>query len=173
VECGSSWTFDTPSASDGCCGTNVSLVVLSTVTNGTAPCSLVITRTWKATDCCGNSSTRSQTVTVQDTTPPVFATSCVTNVIFAGGGNNFATPVPSSPSPGLLNRLHKAGITQFKGFDQCTVNTYFAHTFTNLPHCITAATLTVRLKPCRDIYQNDAIGLSFTNASGVLQTNGN
>jgi hypothetical protein len=172
VECGTSWTFDTPQVLDTCCGQNVTLVVVSTVTNGTAPCSLVITRTWRATDCCGNSATNHQTVTVRDITPPVFATSCVTNVIFAGGGNNFTTPVAASPSPGLLTRLHKAGITQFKGFDQCTVNTYFAHTFTNLPHCITAATLTVRLKPCGDYCLNDAIGLSFTSASGVLQTNG-
>ena len=171
VECGSSWTFDTPSASDACCGKNVSLSLLSTVTNGTAPCSLEIVQTWVATDCCGNSTTNSEVVTIRDTTPPVFATSCVTNVIFQGGGNNFTTPVPASPSPGLLTRLHKAGITVFKGYDQCTVNSYFATTLTNLPHCITAATLEVRLKPCGDICENDAIGLSFTSPSGVLQTN--
>ena len=111
-------------------------------------------------------------MTVRDTTPPVFATSCVTNVFFAGGSNNFTIPVAASPSAGLLARLHNAGIYSLKNFDECSVNTYFAHTFTNLPHCITAATLKVRLRPCGDICQNDSIGLSFTSPSGVLQTNG-
>ena len=172
IACGTPWVFDPPQVIDACCGQNVTLAVLSTVTNGTAPCSLVATRTWRATDCCGNSATNQQTVTVTDTTPPVFATSCVTNVFFAGGSNNFSTPVASSPSADLLARLHAAGLTQFKGFDDCSVNTYFAHTFTNLPHCITAATLKVRLKPCGDLCYNDAISLSFTSAGGVLQTNG-
>ena len=172
VECGTPWTFDPPQVLDDCCGQNVTLVVLSTATNGTAPCSQVMTRSWRATDCCGNSATNSQTVTVRDTTAPVFATACVTNVFFAGGSNNFTTPVPSSPSAGLLTRLQNAGVTQYKGFDDCSANTYFAHTFTNLPHCITAATLKVRLKPCGDVCRNDTIGLSFTSPSGVLQTNG-
>ena len=49
-------------ALDACCGPNVTITVLSTVTNGVHP--QVITRTWQATDCCGNNSTCSQTVTV-------------------------------------------------------------------------------------------------------------
>ena len=72
VECGAPWAFDPPQVLDACCGSNVTLVVLSTVTNGTAPCSFVATRTWRATDCCGNSATNSQAVTVMDTKPPVF-----------------------------------------------------------------------------------------------------
>ena len=171
VECNSQWAFDPPFAVDACCGDKVTVTILSTFTNSLQKCITAITRTWSATDCCGNSNTCAQTVTITDTTPPVFATVCVTNDTLLGG-NNFTTPIPSSPSPGLLARLHAAGITQFKGFDQCTVNTYFAHTFTNLPHCITAATLKVRMKPCGDLCYNDAISLSFTSPSGVLQTNG-
>jgi len=37
VECGSSWNFDDPRATNACCGTNVTLIILGTTTNGT-PC---------------------------------------------------------------------------------------------------------------------------------------
>jgi hypothetical protein len=67
VLCGSSWTFDPPTATDRCC-LNPVIDVLNTVTNGLCP--QVITRTWIAYDCCTNSSTCSQTVTVIDITPP-------------------------------------------------------------------------------------------------------
>ena len=77
VACGSAWSFDVPTAADICCGTNVTVTVLNTVTNG--PCPLAITRTWLATDCCGNTNTCSQTVTLLDTTPPVFT--CVSNAL--------------------------------------------------------------------------------------------
>ena len=69
VECGTAWTFDSPSALGGCSGDNVSLTILSTLTNGVCP--EVITRTWQATDACNDTATCSQTVTVVDTTPPV------------------------------------------------------------------------------------------------------
>jgi Concanavalin A-like lectin/glucanases superfamily/Immunoglobulin domain len=75
VNCGTAWTFDPPAASDACSGTNVTLTILSTVTNGVCP--RIITRTWMVTDACTNSSTCSQTVTVVDTTPPVLT--CATN----------------------------------------------------------------------------------------------
>jgi hypothetical protein len=77
VECGSTWSFDPPTALDSCCGTNVTIVVIGTVTNVLGSCSSIVTRTWEATDCCTNRVQCSQSVTVQDTTPPVLA--CATN----------------------------------------------------------------------------------------------
>jgi hypothetical protein len=70
VECGSAWTFDAPSASDTC--GSATITVLNTVTNTTGHCgnSFDVTRTWRATDACGNTTDGSQKVTVEDHTPP-------------------------------------------------------------------------------------------------------
>lgn len=70
VPAGTAWTFDPPTVSDACSGANVSLMVVSTVTNGTPPCAFEAIRTWRATDPCGNASQCSQTVQVLDLTPP-------------------------------------------------------------------------------------------------------
>ncbi|MGD0539386.1 MAG: hypothetical protein ABSC03_17270, partial [Verrucomicrobiota bacterium] len=167
VACGTAWSFDAPTASDACC-TNVTLQLLSSNLVSSILCQSVYQGIWRATDCCTNYSTCTQTVTVASTLPPIVNVVCVTNVYYAGGGNNFTTPVPSSPSAGLLARF--AGDT-FKEFDQCTVNSFFIDTFSNLnlSSCnITSATLTMRLKPCGDIPDNDAMNLSFTGANGVL-----
>jgi len=80
VECSSQWSFDPPVAYDNCGNaalppTNVTVTVLSTVTNGFCP--QRITRTWMARDGCGNSSTCTQMVTVVDTTPPVLDCNCL------------------------------------------------------------------------------------------------
>src|SRR5262249_21663853 len=70
---GDLWTFDRPTAVDKCDGTNVVVEITSTVTNGAnprCPALFSVTRTWRATDGCGNASFCSQTVTVVDTLPP-------------------------------------------------------------------------------------------------------
>jgi outer membrane protein assembly factor BamB len=71
VEPGTSWDFDEPVASDACCGTNITVAVVGTVTNRLGnDCCVQITRTWRATDCSGNSKTGRQTVTVSNPRPP-------------------------------------------------------------------------------------------------------
>jgi hypothetical protein len=81
VECGTAWVFDPPVPVNYCApapgtpGNGVTLTNISTITNGTCP--EVITATWQGTDFCGNTATCSQTVTVQDTTPPTIICSCV------------------------------------------------------------------------------------------------
>src|SRR5204863_2565043 len=68
IECTATRVFTAPSASDACNGATVNIV--STTTTGNS-CSSVITRTWDATDACGNhSATRSQSITVVDTQAP-------------------------------------------------------------------------------------------------------
>ena len=74
IECGTAWTFDKPTALDTC-GTNT-ISIVSTVTNLACGNTLSATRTWHATDDCGNVSPDcSQTVTVVDTTPPTITCS--------------------------------------------------------------------------------------------------
>jgi hypothetical protein len=93
VECGTAWNFDDPQATNPCCGSNVTLVILNTQTNGSCPWNY--TRTWQVTDCSGFTAVCSQTVTVKDTTPPTF-TYCPTNrTVECGTPWTFDTPVAS------------------------------------------------------------------------------
>lgn len=56
------------------CDTDVLQISYSDVINSTSDCndSAIITRTWLASDDCGNSTTAIQTITVVDTEPPIF-----------------------------------------------------------------------------------------------------
>ena len=56
------------------CGGDVAISYSDTVVAGTGNNS-VITRVWTATDVNGNISTYTQTITVEDSTPPTFTTS--------------------------------------------------------------------------------------------------
>lgn len=78
VECGSAWSFDTPTA-NAVFG-EVTLSIVSTTINraGKLGSSFDATRTWRATDASGNFAECSQTVTVVDTTLPAIA--CPSNI---------------------------------------------------------------------------------------------
>lgn len=74
VECGSIPAPATMMATEYCTG--ASITATSTDTRVSIPgksCGYQVIRTWLAQDPCGNSNTISQTITVQDTTRPVFA----------------------------------------------------------------------------------------------------
>src|SRR6185295_3035936 len=71
ADCGAAWSFDPPTAIDGCDGANVTISVRNNVTNVGCGKTMTAIRTWRATDACGNASTCSQTVTTVDTQPPV------------------------------------------------------------------------------------------------------
>ncbi|PYJ03015.1 MAG: hypothetical protein DME25_13930, partial [Verrucomicrobia bacterium] len=161
IECGTRVTFDQPTAYDSCCGNEVSIRFLYSyaVDVGQGVCTQQYVGVWQAVDCCGNSNTCSQTITVVDTKPPVFTTYCVTNRYQVG----VPYGTPAAPSADLQARVGP----NTKDFDDCTVNRWVAHTFPNLPPCITSAKLTVALKPCGDICENDAIGVWFTTTSGA------
>jgi N-acetylmuramoyl-L-alanine amidase CwlA len=92
IECPATPVFSTPTASD-LCDPNPTLTHNDVITPGTCPQEYSVTRTWTATDACGNSSTASQTINVTDDTAPVIS----------GVGPNGtiecpAAPVFSSPS---------------------------------------------------------------------------
>src|SRR5258705_7985286 len=67
IECTGTPSFTAPTATDACNGATVNQLRDVTTTTG---CIKTITRTWHATDACNNhSATRTQTITVTDTTP--------------------------------------------------------------------------------------------------------
>src|SRR5438270_8151368 len=98
LEHGVSWTFDAPTATDNS-GSNT-ITVLSTVTNVTGHCGSTFdaTRTWQATDACGNGSTCSQTVTVIDTTAPVITCSSTNKTVEQAATWTFDAPTATDNS---------------------------------------------------------------------------
>src|SRR5439155_887502 len=93
VQLGAAWTFDAPSATDNS-GSNPTMTVVSTVTNTASHCGNAFdaTRTWAATDSCGNSAQCSQTVNVIDTTTPVINCSSTNKTVQLGAAWSFDAP---------------------------------------------------------------------------------
>jgi len=72
VECDEIPEVGTPTATDNC-DTDVTITYIGQeIINGNCPNNYTILRTWSATDNCQNSATATQTITVNDVTPPVF-----------------------------------------------------------------------------------------------------
>ncbi|MBK7761991.1 MAG: hypothetical protein IPI46_01290 [Bacteroidetes bacterium] len=71
ITCPATPSFITPNAIDAC-GSTVTITNTDAVTPGSCAGSYSVTRTWVAMDDCGNSTTASQTINVQDVTGPVF-----------------------------------------------------------------------------------------------------
>jgi hypothetical protein len=82
-------------ASDNCNGSPAIVFVSDVTTNQTCVNRFTITRTYRATDACGNSATCTQVIIVNDQTPPTIT--CPPNVTFT-----CATEVPA-PNPGALS----------------------------------------------------------------------
>ena len=83
-----------PTANDNCGSVSISFSE-SEVTSEDCPNESTITRTWTATDNCGNSTTEVQTITVVDTTPPSFSnTPADMEIMYC----NEPWPEPESPA---------------------------------------------------------------------------
>jgi hypothetical protein len=140
VPCGTAWLFGTPVASDNCCFQGI---ISSTVTNGT-PCSQMITRTWLATDCCGNSNSCTQTVTVVATNPPIM--SCAPNKsVPVGSSWSFDPPTATDACSGaslpvtvigtVTNGTSPCGETftqTWQAVDACHNTNFCSQTVTNV-----------------------------------------
>jgi hypothetical protein len=81
----------TVTATDNCDGP-VAVMFSETQSNPGSSCNNVITRTWTATDACGNTASCSQTITVNDTTAPTITTCPAAQSAFANGGCQAAVP---------------------------------------------------------------------------------
>ncbi|WP_159085967.1 gliding motility-associated C-terminal domain-containing protein [Flavobacterium faecale] len=73
VECSAIPTAATLTATDNCDASPV-VTYKEVKTNGACPNAYTLTRTWTATDACGNASSKTQVITVQDKTAPVLST---------------------------------------------------------------------------------------------------
>ncbi|MCD8518491.1 MAG: gliding motility-associated C-terminal domain-containing protein [Flavobacterium sp.] len=71
----------TLTATDVCGNANVTFN--EQIINGSCDNESQIIRTWTATDACGNVTTHTQTITIQDTTPPVFTGIIPNPVVYA------------------------------------------------------------------------------------------
>ena len=84
----------TPTATDNCSAVTDILIEFNEVrTDGTCAGSYILVRTWTATDECGNQDVGTQTITVEDITPPTFT--------FVPGSVNSdcnSVPAPSDPT---------------------------------------------------------------------------
>ena len=80
ISCPNTPVFAFATATDEC-GSDFSLTFNDVKTEGNCAGSYSITRTWTATDTCGNSATASQTITIEDTTGPITTTEFSTNTI--------------------------------------------------------------------------------------------
>jgi gliding motility-associated-like protein len=90
VECSGTPTWVTPTATDNC--STPALTFTDVTVNGSCPNEYTITRTWTATDDCGNTATASQEFSVDDTTPPVISGLPGPSTIECDGTPNWATP---------------------------------------------------------------------------------
>src|SRR5258708_4255090 len=102
VQLGTAWTFDPPTATDNSGGSVITVV--STVTNTASHCGTTFdaTRTWQATDACGNSAQCSQTVSVVDTTAPVITCTSTNKTVQLGTAWTFDPPTATDNSGGSV-----------------------------------------------------------------------
>src|SRR5262249_48450690 len=96
IECTATPNFTAPTASDACNGATVNNLGTTTTTIPGAVCTVVLTRTWDATDACGNhSATRTQVITVTDTTPPTIGDAGGNATIECTATPSFSPPTAS------------------------------------------------------------------------------
>jgi gliding motility-associated-like protein len=87
IDCPATPEFAQATATDAC-GSDFTLTFEDTTTQGTCTGSYSVTRTWTATDACGNASTATQTINVQDVTAPVITAEAQNLTVECDGSGN-------------------------------------------------------------------------------------
>src|SRR5206468_3972734 len=92
-----------PTASDSCNSATVTQVGNDTTVNGTCAGTYSETRTWHAADACGNTSgTVTQTITVQDNTPPTITAAGPDATIQCPATPTFTAPMAADACSGAM-----------------------------------------------------------------------
>ena len=132
VECPAPPVFTEPEVTDACDANPSVTFTTGEPVPGTCPQSYSVTRTWTATDVCGNGASCSQTITIVDTTPPVitcpapFTVPCGTSTDPAITGT--ATSVDAcDPMPSLTHSDAQVG--------SCPQGGQILRTWTSTDHC--------------------------------------
>src|SRR5436190_2088412 len=186
----------TATATDNCATGNVTITQSETSTQGANPAysnyyNYTITRTWKATDPSGNSSTCIQTITVQDVTAPVYI-NCPPNItVYTGVGRTTCDQTATWTAPTATDNCssvsvlpsHNPGATFPKGIT--TVTYKFTDVTGNSSTCTFTVTVVDNTAPTitcpTNITQNADAGVcnasvavpsptTFDNCGVVCQT---
>ena len=139
VECSGDFDIDTPVAVDNC-SENVEVLYLGEVrTDGNCENNYTLTRTWSATDDCGNVSTCTQVITVQDITDPVF-TYVPENVTVE------CDEIPEVETPTATDNCDTDIVIAYEGEEvitgECPANYTIIRTWTATDNCENVATAT-------------------------------
>ncbi|RZJ33177.1 MAG: gliding motility-associated C-terminal domain-containing protein, partial [Flavobacterium sp.] len=137
VSCPALPEFAQASATDNCEGL-VTLTFEDATTNGACAGSYSVTRTWTATDACGNSSTASQTINVEDTTAPVIAGLPEASTINCPAAPEFATATAIDACGSDVTLTFADATTQ----GQCAGSYTIVRTWTATDACGNASTAT-------------------------------
>src|SRR4029078_9989788 len=89
IECPAAPVFSAPVFTDAC---QVVITPSAVTVTNTVGCTNIITRTWTASDGCGNSSTAAQVITVIDTTAPAISALPALSTIECPATPSFTTP---------------------------------------------------------------------------------
>jgi hypothetical protein len=117
------------------------------ITPGNCANQFVLTRTYKATDVCGNSSTATQTITVYDNTPPVIT-------------------VPSSLTVTCASDVPAVNINAVSATDNCSGNVVITHVSDVIANqsCVNKFTVQ-RTYMATDICGNSSTGVQIINVN--------
>src|SRR5438105_1470471 len=112
IDCTATPVFTAPTAADDCSGATVNL--LSNTTTGTS-CTVSYTRTWDATDACGNhSATRTQVITAVDTHAPTIGQAGANATIDFTAIPVFTTPTAADDCSGATVNMLSTTTTRIR-----------------------------------------------------------
>src|SRR5438876_6588936 len=102
-------SFTVPTAADDCSGATLNLLTSTTTGNS---CLKVYTRTWDATDACGNhSATRTQVITAVDTHAPTIGQAGGNATIDCTATPSFTVPTAEDHTTEVTVHFHTSSTT--------------------------------------------------------------